>query len=75
MKTLKELRKEAKQKGLKGFSKMRKSELLELLENQTEEPYKIQASRYWKEEGKKKKKTDSWMKKIKKTIDILKQMF
>ena len=63
----------AKQKGIKGYSRMKKDELLELLENLPEEPYKIQASRYWKEEEKKKKKTDTFIKKIKKPMDILKQ--
>ena len=46
----------AKEKGLKGYHKMRKAELLELLENQPEKPYKIQASRYWNEEEKKEEK-------------------
>ena len=45
MKTLKELKQEAKQKGIKHYSRMRKAELEELLENLPEEPYKIQASR------------------------------
>ena len=58
MVTKKTLNEIAKQKGIKGYSKMRKAELEELLENlpeEEEEPYKIQASKHWKEEEKEKK--------------------
>ena len=37
----------AKQKGIKGVSKMRKDEIQELLDEFAEEPWKIQAARQW----------------------------
>ena len=73
MKTLKELKQEAKQKGVKNYSRIKKAELEEILENLPEEPYKIQASKHWKEEEKKEKKFNTLMKKIKKPMDILKE--
>ena len=70
MKNLKELKQEAKQKGIKNYSRMRKAELEELLENLPEEPYKIQASRNWEEEE---KIGNKLMKNFKKPMNILKQ--
>ena len=57
MVSLKDFKKQAKKKrGIKGYSRMRKAELLELLEKELEEPVKVDFGKHLQETEKKKKR-------------------
>ena len=73
MATRKHLLALAKSKNLKGVSKLRKDELIELLENLSEEPYKKQASIQWVKEEKIGDKIKRRFKNLKQKVDILKK--